>query len=95
MEHSPHIIEGNAYSGTLPFTDLCSAGDQQTFNICPENIGADRFLENGLQGFAMFRSQLWFHLLLLLVSGRITIDSVASFPHKTLYSNGTSCSLTC
>jgi len=53
MEHSPHIIEGNAYSGTSSFTDLCSAGDQQTFNIRPGNIGADGFLENGLQGFTM------------------------------------------
>jgi len=72
MEHSPHIMEGNAHSRTSPFTDLRSAGDQQAFNIGPSNIGADGCLENGLQGFTMLRSQLWFHLLLLLVSGGIT-----------------------
>jgi len=54
MEHSPYIIEGNAYSRTSPFTDLRSAGDQQTFNIRPGNIGTDGFLEDGLQSLTMF-----------------------------------------
>ena len=54
MEHSPYIIEGNADSGASPFTDLRSAGDQQTFDIRPGDIGTDGFLENDLQGFTMF-----------------------------------------
>ena len=54
MEHSPYIIKGNAYSRASPFTDLRSAGDQQTFDIRPGDISTDGFLENGLQGFAMF-----------------------------------------
>ena len=54
MKHSPHTIESNTYSRTLPFTYLRSAGDQQAFNIRPGNIGADGFFENGLQSFTMF-----------------------------------------
>jgi len=49
MEHSPYIIEDNAYSRASSFTDLRSAGDQQTFNIRPGNAGTDGCLENGLQ----------------------------------------------
>ena len=39
MEHSPYIIEDNAYSGTSPFSDLRSAGDQQTFNGTVGELG--------------------------------------------------------
>jgi hypothetical protein len=54
MEHSPYIMEDNAYSRASSFTDLRSAGDQKTFNIRPGNVGTDGCLENGLQSFTMF-----------------------------------------
>jgi hypothetical protein len=54
MEYSSHIIEDNAHPGPSPFTYFRSAGDQQTFNICPTDVRTDGMCENGLQGFAMF-----------------------------------------
>ena len=57
MEHSPYIIEDDAYSRASSFTDLRSAGDQQTFSIRPGNVGTDGFLKDGLLSVSYPRRQ--------------------------------------
>jgi hypothetical protein len=47
MKHRTHPMEGNAYPGPPPFTDLCATRTKQALDIGPRYIGSNRILENG------------------------------------------------
>ena len=53
MKDRSHSVEGHSHSGTSPFRDFGSIGHKHAFNVCPDDICADRSLENSLQGLSM------------------------------------------
>ena len=56
MKHSSHAIESNPHPRSGSLADLGSRHFQQGFDVPPENIRPDGFLENRLPSALVIRS---------------------------------------